>query len=64
MTSNILSYFDRVCKICNARRDIHWDARCPNKNGTGAVVPASYFLYSGKSRSRKCDKNRNPDRYK
>ncbi len=62
--ASLTEYFDSVCSVCNARRGIHWNTACPNNNGTKPAVPATYFSFGGKRRTRKCDMNRNPARYR
>lgn len=60
--------FDKVCAICNVRNGKHgyWNGTCPIKAG---VIPsvndvkATFFVDSGKTRTTKCDKNRNPGQY-
>jgi hypothetical protein len=60
--------FDRVCSECNVRNGMHgnYNGSCPTKEGR---LPApgkekTFFVDSGKSRTQKCDKNKNPRMYK
>lgn len=60
--------FDKVCAVCNTRNGLHghWNNTCPDKSGklpTDFAVK-TYFVDSGKRRTAKCDKNKNPRHYK
>ena len=61
-TTNIVyTSSDEVCTHCNCRKGRHCNSFCPSRDGKGFTQKC--FAFSGKYRTSKCDKNRNPKQY-
>jgi len=52
-----------VCARCNCRKGLHREYLCPSKDGKGFLCDGS-FISSNILRTIKCDRNRNPERYR
>jgi len=61
LTNMVFSSSDEVCKHCNCRKGRHCNSFCPSRDGKGFTQKC--FAFSGKYRTSKCDKNRNPKQY-